>query len=55
MKQLPLVIACLLSFILSQAQTDSTQSKKVHKPSLAYVRTYNSKIIKGWLYAANDS
>lgn len=55
MKKLSFLTASLLTIFVSQAQTDSTGASIPKKPSKATVHTNDNKIIKGWLYAVNDS
>ena len=54
MKKLSLLIACLLILIVSKAQSDSLSGKK-QKNLVASIKTVNNEIIKGRVFAVNDS
>ena len=55
MKQLSFLTACLLAFFILHAQQDSTNSGKKPKIFVTSIRTVDNKIIKGRIYAINDS
>jgi hypothetical protein len=54
MKKLFLIAACSIAIVFSQAQTDSATVKK-QKIFVASVTTMDSKILKGYLSAVNDT
>jgi len=54
MKKLSFLIVCLFTLVVSQAQSDSTVEKK-QKTFNVSIKTLNNKMIKGKLYAINDS
>jgi hypothetical protein len=55
MKKLSFLTVCLFTIFVSQAQSDSTASGEKQKSFIASIRTLDDKIIKGKLYAINDS
>jgi len=55
MKKLSLLTLCLFTFFVSQAQSDSTKKEKKQKSFIVSIRTLDDKMIKGRLYAINDS
>jgi hypothetical protein len=55
MKKLSFLNTCLFTLFISHAQFDSTISAKKQKSFIASIQTLDNKMIKGRLYAINDS